>query len=75
MYKNVLVGITFHNLPAVQAFINDTTVPVIIALNATPAMSDCLLGAIDPNAPITMPIELRFAKPHNAYVDITIDLA
>ena len=45
---------------------NDTAVPVIMALNATPAMSDCLLGAMDPSAPITIPIELRLAKPHNA---------
>ena len=53
-------------IPAVHAFIKDTTVPVIIALKAIPAMSDFLGGAMAPRAPITIPIELRFANPHKA---------
>ena len=56
----------YGNVPAVQAFIKDTTVPVTIALKAIPAMSDFLDGAIAPRAPITIPMELKFANPHKA---------
>ena len=37
--------------------------------------SACRWGAIPPIPPIWMAMELKFAKPHKAYVDIMIDFS
>ena len=70
LFVNIL-----HNQPAIDAFNIETIVPVIMARNAILEMSDDLAGTIAPNTPITVPIEAMFANPHNAYVEITMDLS
>jgi len=49
-----------------HAVIKQATFPAIIARSTTLAMSDFRCGAITPNPPNIMPIEPKFAKPHNA---------
>ena len=56
-----------------HAFIKDTTVPAIIALPASCAISDCRLGARPPREPITVPMEPMLAKPQRAYVEIMME--
>lgn len=47
--------------------------PAIMDLNAISAISDFLCGAKEPSAPIEIPIDAKFEKPHNAYVTIASD--
>ena len=47
------------------------TFPAIMARNTTLAISDFLEGAKAPRPPSWIPIELRLANPHKAYVEIT----
>ena len=63
----------FSVLPAIQAFVKHAIFPVIIALSTMEARSDFRLGAIAPRPPSWMPMELKLAKLHKAYVAITIE--
>lgn len=54
------------SMPAIQAVIKHAAEPATIALNAIVDKSDFLFGAIEPNDPSCIPIELKFEKPHNA---------
>ena len=45
--------------------------PATIAENTICVTCVFRVGAMAPKQPISMPIELKLAKPHNAYVVIT----
>ncbi len=62
-----------NHQPATHAFMKDTAVPHIMALRASCEMVEERCGAIAPSAPITIPIDEMLAKPHSAYVAITMD--
>ena len=55
------------------AVMKHATLPAIIARTTTREKSFFLRGAMAPSAPSMIPIEPKFAKPHNAYVPITIE--
>jgi hypothetical protein len=61
-------------IPAIVAEINDAIVPPIKAF--IPNFDNVFLcpGAKDPIPPIWIPIDAKFANPHNIYVAIIIDL-
>lgn len=54
------------NMPAIQAVIKQAAEPATIALNAIIDKSDFRFGAMEPNDPSCIPIELKLEKPHNA---------
>ena len=53
-------------MPAIQAVIKQAAEPATIALNAIVDKSDFRFGAMEPNDPSWIPIELKLEKPHNA---------
>lgn len=53
-----------------HAVMKQAIVPATSARSATLAMSGLRDGASGPMPPIWIPIELKLAKPHNAYVAI-----
>lgn len=61
--------------PATAAVMKQATLPAIIARNTRREMSPRRAGAIAPIAPIIIPIEPGFAKPHSAYVAIISDFS
>ena len=64
-------SVTTIGLPAKQAVIKHATVPEHKALNARLAKSPLRLGAIGLKPPIWIPIDVKLAKPHKAYAEIT----
>ena len=57
---------TVIKIPAIVAVNHDANAPPNIALVTNLAKSFFLSGAIDPIPPSCMPIDAKFAKPHNA---------
>lgn len=55
-----------NRIPAMQALTRDTQVPVIMALNTIDEMSPLLGGHMEDRPPITIPSELKLAKPQRA---------
>ena len=76
-----IIQISMHSsdqiidLPATQAVRKQATLPATMARNATMAMSLLRSGAIAPNPPIWIPIELMLLNPHIAKVAIVLDRA
>ena len=64
---------SYINIPATQAVMKHATDPVSIAVTDSCAKSDLRPGAIELSAPTWIPIEPRFANPHNANVAIVSD--
>ena len=56
-----------------HAEISETIVPAIIALNPNSDKFFLCDGAKTPIPPIGIPIEVKFANPHNMNVAIVID--
>ena len=56
--------------PAMQALVNVTVEPQIIALKAKDDKSDFRSGTREPIAPSVIPIDEKLEKPHSAYVAI-----
>lgn len=56
--------------PAIQALVNVTVDPHIIALKANEDRSAFRSGTSDPIAPNVIPIDEKLEKPHSAYVAI-----
>ena len=53
------------NIPAIAALNKEANVPAATDLIANLAITGRLLGAMFPKPPIKIPIDERFANPHN----------
>ena len=62
------------NIPTIAADISATKVAPNKALSPKADKIGFFPGAIPPTPPIRIPIEAKFAKPHNTYVAMITDL-